>query len=270
MLRALIVDDEAVARRRLSRLLAERDDVEVIGECSGGRAAVERIRELEPDLVLLDVQMPDLDGFEVLKQLDLETWPAIVFVTAYDQYAVRAFDAAAVDYLLKPYTAERLHAAVDRAIRWAASSPGGGADERLRRLIREVVRTEAGTDLTASRDAARPAGGAVLDRFVVRRTGKVEFVRATDVDWIESDGNYVRLHVGQQSHLVRGTISACAERLAPGQFVRVHRRYIVNLERVKELQPWFGGDFMLILTTGHKVRLSRTFRESFMSRMLGD
>ena len=268
-IRALVADDETLARRRLVRLLAERDDVEVVAECRGGHAAVERAKALEPDLLLLDVQMPDLDGFEVAAQLADDPLPAIVFVTAYDQYALRAFESCAVDYVLKPYTPERLHRAVERALRWTRTASPDDDEARLRRLLREVLRSERTAGEPDEPSTVAPAPASMLDRFAVRRTGTVEFVRASDVDWIESDGNYLRLHVGQQHHLVRGTIASCAERLDPARFARVHRRYVVNLDRVKEIQPWFGGDYLVLLHTGHKLRMSRTFREPFMSRMFG-
>lgn len=264
-IRAIVVDDEAVARRRVIRLLSEQEDIEVVAEASGGRAALESIQRLRPDLVFLDVQMPDIDGFEVLRQLESEKLPVIVFVTAYDQYALRAFEASAVDYLLKPYDPDRFSQAVDRAVRWIAADKGQNAeaDERLRSLLREVVRTQQGT--TESVATQSP-----LDRFMVKRQGRAQFIRAEEVDWIESDGNYVRIHVGQASHLVRGTIASCADRLDPRQFVRVHRRYIVNIDRVAEVQPWFGGDYLILLRDGHKLRLSRNFRQHFQSRMLGE
>ena len=261
---AIIADDEAVARRRIARLLAERDDIELVAECSGGAAAVEAINRLKPDLVFLDVQMPDLDGFDVLGTLDLDRLPAVIFVTAYDQYALRAFDASAVDYLLKPYEPDRFTQAVDRALRSVERASAPDADDKLRRLLSEIIRSE---QLPADPGAAAPAGR--LDRFMVKRKDRTQFIRATDVDWIEADGNYVRLHVGAANHLVRGTIAACEARLDPRLFVRTHRRYIVNVERVKEVQPWFGGDYVILLHNGHKLRLSRNFREHFQSRMLG-
>ena len=273
-MRALVVDDEAVARRRVLRLLSEREDVEVVGECSGGQAALEAIGRLRPQLVFLDVQMPDMDGFEVLKQVrDL---PAVIFVTAYDAYALRAFEACAIDYLLKPYEADRFHQAVDRAARWLGAE-STELDERIRRLLREFVQSGAGDG--ASRGASGPAdhegdrldNGADgrLDRFMVKRGGRSTLVKAEEVDWIESEGNYVSLHVGPQSHLVRGTLVTCANRLDPKKFVRIHRRYIVNIDRVKEIQPWFGGDSIIVLHNGHKLRLSRNFREHFHSRVMG-
>jgi two-component system LytT family response regulator len=231
---------------------------------------VEAIDRLRPDLVLLDVQMPDLDGFAVLQQIDPASLPVVVFVTAYDQYALRAFEACAIDYLLKPYEPDRFTQAVDRALQWAARSAPAESeqDERLKRLLREVL----GSQHDVARDAAVASTGGVgrrLDRFLVKRGSRSHFVRAADVDWIESEGNYVNLHVGKQSHLVRGTIAACAERLDPRQFIRIHRRYVVNVDRVKEVQPWFGGDYVILLEDGHKLRLSRNFREHFHSRMLG-
>lgn len=260
---ALVVDDEAVARRRVLRLLGEREEIiTVVGECSGGLAALESIQALEPQLVFLDVQMPDLDGFEVLRRLDLDELPAVIFVTAYDRYALRAFEASAMDYLLKPYTPERFTQALDRALTWIGRNRL--PEERsLKRLLETLVREQ-------QRGESTPAeGGPRLDRFLVKRRGIGQFVRATDVDWIEADGNYIRLHVGGASHLVRGTLASCVGRLDPRQFVRIHRRFIVNIDRVKELQPWFGGDYVIVLQDGRKLRLSRNFREQFQSRMLG-
>ena len=259
--RVVVADDEALARRRIARLLAEREDVEVVAECAGGQAAVEAINRLAPDVVLLDVQMPDLNGFDVIAQLDLDRLPAIVFVTAYDQYALRAFEAAAVDYLLKPYEPERFSQALDRAIRWTESARPD-AEGQLRRL------------LDAIRGDRQPSEGSAtaetrLDRFMVKRRDRTQFIRASDVDWLEADGNYVRLHVGTANHLVRATIASCEERLDPRMFVRTHRRCIENIERVKEVQPWFGGDHVIVLQSGHKLRLSRSYREHFQARMVG-
>ena len=258
-IRTVIVDDEGIARRRLRRLLAPYRDIVIVGECNGGRSAVETIEKEKPELVFLDVQMPDLDGFGVLRELKSTTLPALIFVTAYDQYALRAFEASATDYLLKPYTTQRFTQAVERAMRWIESADRSENDERLKRLMREVLQSHA---------VAPPEGGS-LDRFVAKRQGRTQFVTANEVDWIESDGNYIRLHVGTANHLVRGTIANCEERLDPRQFVRVHRRYIVNMERIREVQPWFGGDYVILLKTGQQVRLSRTYREHFQSRMRG-
>jgi two-component system LytT family response regulator len=257
MIRVVIADDEVVARRRMSRLLASRRDVEVVAECSGGVAALDAIQAAKPDLVLLDVQMPDLDGFDVLRAVSIDPAPAVVFITAFDQYALRAFDAAAIDYILKPYSPDRFHQALDRAIRWI------GSEDHNQQVLRLV------TEIQASRNQApQPAPGRI-DRFMIKQRERVHFVRASDVDWIASEGNYVRLHVGSASHLVRATVASCEERLDPRQFVRTHRRFMVNIERVKEVQPWFAGDAVIILHNGQKVRLSRSYRETFQQRMLG-
>ena len=170
-----------------------------------------------------------------------------------------------MDYLLKPYSAERFTSAVDRALRWVARQ--SVPDERnLKRMLEQLLHGEQGRDVGAGTDTA----AARLDRFLVKRRGIGQFVKAADVDWIEADGNYIRLHVGPANHLVRGTIASCVARLDPRQFVRIHRRFIVNIDRVKELQPWFGGDYIIALRDGKKLRLSRNFREDFQGRMLGE
>ena len=260
--RALIVDDEGLARRRVRRLLSAHKSVEVVGECSGGAAAVEAIAREKPDLLFLDVQMPDLDGFGVLAKVEEDSLPAVIFVTAYDQYALRAFEACAIDYLVKPYAPLRFGQAVDRALRWIDSGKRADNDERLRRLLREVLHGE-------QPDRTTPAESAAFDRFVVKRNERTQFVRAEEVDRIESDGNYIKLHVGTASHVVRSTISACEEQMDPRRFVRVHRRYLVNMDRIKEVQPWFGGDSVIMMQNGQQLRLSRNYREHFQSRMRG-
>lgn len=260
--RALVVDDEGLARRRIRRLLSTHKNVEFTGEFTGGFAAVEAITKDRPDLLFLDVQMPDLDGFAVLDKLKDAELPTVIFVTAYDQYALRAFEANAIDYLLKPYTSQRFNQAVDRAVRWIESSGKTDNDERLRRLLREVLRGE-------TTPAAKPPEPGSVDRFVVKRQDRTQFVRAEDVDWIESDGNYIRLHVGTVSHPIRSTITSCEEQLDPKRFVRVHRRFLVNMNRIKEVQPWFGGDSVIVLQNGQQLRLSRNYREQFQARMRG-
>lgn len=250
-LSVLIVDDEALARRRLRRLLAREADVEIVAESRNGREALADIQAHAPDLVFLDVQMPELDGFGVLESLPAERMPAIIFVTAYDSYAVRAFEVAALDYLLKPFPESRFRAAFQRA-RVALSESGGGAGANAR-VLALLER------LTAN--GRRTSGAGYLQRILVRGNGRVTFVRTADVDWIEAAGNYVRLHVGGDAMLVRTTLAAIAERLDPTEFARVHRSTIVNLDRVREMQPWFSGDSILILRDGSKLRVSRTHRE---------
>jgi two-component system, LytTR family, response regulator len=255
--KVLIADDEPLARRRSARLLRERDDVEIVAQCSGGADAVESIREHEPDLVLLDIQMPDIDGFGVVSEIGTDKMPQVVFVTAYDQHAIRAFDINAVDYIVKPYTSERFHEAVNRAMtRIAARADSTDlANVEEARLLSILERVTA-NDVAGS------------DRIIVRDRDRTRLIRARDVDWVESEANYVRLHIGAASYLIRGNLGKLEEKLAGFGFVRVHRRFLVNVERVTEVQPWFGGDAILVLANNTKVRLSRTFKEPFERRFL--
>ena len=240
-LRALIVDDEPVARRRLRALLESEGRVEVIGECEDGAAAIDDIRRSRPDVVFLDVQMSGLDGFDVVDALEPAEQPAIVFVTAYDRYAVRAFDVHAVDYLLKPF---------ERA--------------RLRKTLGRLE------TLNDARDAARRVHAAVesvraqqpLRRVLVKSGGKVYAVRLDDVDSIQSAGHYLEMHSGSATHLVRGSIGAIETRLDPARFARIHRSVIVNVDRIRELQPAFHGEFVVILHSGRRLRCSRTYADA--------
>lgn len=242
-LRVLIVDDEPLARQRLVGLL-EGHDVEIAGECGDGLAAVAAIEAQAPDLLFLDVHMPKLDGFGVLEAIAPERMPVTVFVTAYDQYALRAFEVHALDYLLKPFDRERFERTLERA---RLEIERARASERTLKLA----------GLLADLQAARPKA---LDRLVVRANGRVFFLRAGDVDWIEAAANYVDLHVGNEVHLIRETINELAARLDPATFLRIHRSIIVNLDRVKEIQPWFNRSYVLVLRDGTQLRSSRAYR----------
>lgn len=242
-LRVLIVDDESLARERLRRLIERQTDITIIGECGDGVSALECIRRDRPQVVLLDVQMPELDGLEVVQQLEPHLRPVIIFVTAHDRYAVQAFEVQAVDYLLKPVDEGRLAAAIQRAR--AQCQPGAGPEwaERLNRLLGEL-RPEAKSQ----------------DRLAVKTDGRVVFVKYSELDWIEASDNYVELHVGTTCHLLRETLSNLSERLPSDQFLRISRSVIVNLDRVKELQPLFHGEYCIQLRDGTKVTLTRTYR----------
>jgi two-component system LytT family response regulator len=253
---AIVADDESVARRRLVRMLEESGRVSVVAACAGGRDAVERVVSLRPDLLFLDVQMPDLDGFQVVEAIAGRVSPAIVFVTAYDQYALLAFDVHAVDYLLKPFDAARFEDALGRAIDRATSRrSGSGDDDHLRALLADYL------------SKARSPQAEYLDRVAVKHDGTLRIVRTTDVDWWEADGNYVRLHAAASSFLVRSTMAAIEAQLDPRLFIRVHRRYVVNVDRIVEVQPWFAGDAVAVLRNGAKVRVSRTYRERLHTRL---
>ncbi len=240
LLRALIVDDEDLARQRIRHLLRKEPDVEIVGECAHGVEAVRAIESLSPDLVFLDIQMPELDGFGVIEAVGADRMPATLFVTAFDQHALRAFEVHALDYLLKPFDPERFRAALDRARRWCAT--GGRPD--LEGLL-EGVRRE------------RPW----LDRILVRQGDRHVLLRCSQIQWIEAEDNYVRLHVEGTSHLLRQTLTGLLQRLDPAQFRRIHRSAIVNLDFIRELQPWTSGDHLVLMRDGTKLTLSRTFRD---------
>ena len=231
-LRVLLVDDEPPARRRMRRMLAAEPDVEVVGECGTGGEAVQQVRSLEPDLVLLDVQMPGGDGFEVVEQLGAAVLPLVVFVTAYDEYAIRAFDAAALDYLVKPVRRPRLRTAIARA------------RERVGRV--------------------EPAPRS--DRLLIDRGRHMDVLAVDDIDWIEAADNHVVVHVGKEAHRFRRTMEQTLERLPADRFVRAHRSTIVNLNRVRQVHDWFGGH-LLVLADGTKLPTGRQYREAVMQRL---
>jgi len=250
-IRTLIVDDEPLARERLRSLLAAEPDIEVLGECADGREAVAAIDRDAPDLVFLDIQMPELDGFEVLAAIEPAKPPVVVFVTAYSQHALRAFEVHALDYLLKPFDRERFQTTLARVRAQCQRSQGGELTQQLSALLADL------------RPETKPA-----DRLVVKAAGRVLFLKTLDIDWIEAADNYVNLHVGKESHLLRGTMASIETRLDPAQFLRISRSTIVNVERIKELQPMFHGDYSVILRNGTRLSLSRGYRDK-LQQLLG-
>ena len=263
-LRALIVDDEPIARRRIARLVRAEPDIEIVGECGSGKEAVAALRAQPVDLLFLDVQMPDCDGFGVLAAVGAERLPTVVFITAYDEYAIRAFEVHAVDYVLKPVQADRFHAAVAHARDQIAQATTAQSGRRLRALLEQAL---------ADREPALPPvgddppGSRHLERITVRRDGKVVFVKTTDVDWFGAEGNYVRLHVGKVTHVIRQTMQALERQLPRRRFARIHRATIVNLDSVRELQPWFAGDSLVILRDGTQLKVTRTYRAALEARL---
>jgi len=242
-LRVLVADDEAPARQRLIDLLHKDAQVEAVLEAGDGQAAVEMIEREAPDLVFLDVQMPQLDGLGVVRVIGPDAMPLTVFVTAYDQHAIKAFEANALDYLLKPFSDERLEAALCRA--------KARHDERsMREFGRNVLRMM----------SAGPASGRYLDRLVVKSGGTTRFLRVADIDWIEGAGVYVNLHVSGKELLYRAALNELADCLDPLRFVRVHRSAIVNIDSILELQPISHGEFEIVMKDGHRSRVSRTYR----------
>lgn len=246
-IRTLIVDDEPLARERVKRFLRDEPDIEIIGESGDGLAAISAIKAEKPDLVFLDIQMPEKTGFEVMAALKRRSLPTIIFVTAYDQYALQAFDVHALDYLLKPFTRERIHKAVGRAREQIESRRGGAIDERLLALISDIRNEKK-----------------YLERLVVKSTGRVFFLRTDEIDWIEAAGNYVKLHSGRESHMIRETMNGIEAKLDPDKFLRIHRSTVVHIDRIKELHPMFSGDYAVILRDGTELSLSRNYRERFL------
>lgn len=249
-IRILVVDDEEPARQRLVDLLAKDEQVGTVLEAPNGKAAVEMIEREAPDLVFLDVQMPELDGLQVIETVGPAAMPLTVFVTAYDQHAIRAFEANALDYLLKPFSDERLETALARA-------KARHSERNLQEFGQRVLRML----------AARPPAGRYLDRLVVKSAGSTRFVRVPDIDWIEGAGVYVNLHVGGKELLYRSALNELAGSLDPMRFVRVHRSAIVNIDSIVELQPISHGEFEIVLKDGHRSRVSRTYRAELEKRL---
>jgi two-component system LytT family response regulator len=279
-LRVLIVDDEPLARDCMRLALRDAAGVTIVAECGDGASAVDAIRRHSPDVVFLDVQMPGLDGFGVLERIDSGTIPVVVFVTAFDSHAIRAFEVNALDYVLKPFPDERLLAALDRARTTIHERRHGELGRRLAAFVQDwqagaigrgaeasgstptsgspnADTTDFGGDDDRGVAETRSGKGSYIGRFAVRADGRVRFVAAADVDWIEADGNYMVLHVGETRHRLRASLGGLTEGLNPKRFVRIHRSVIVNVERIREVQPWFGGDYIAILHTGAKLRVSR-------------
>jgi len=247
-IKTLIVDDEPLARERIRRMLQDEKDIAIVGECVGGLEAVEAIERLTPDLVFLDIQMPQMNGFEVLQSIELPNVPVIIFVTAFDQYALKAFEFHALDYLLKPFSKDRLRAALNRAREQIEISQPNTVDERLTALLNDLK-----------------SENKYLERLLLKSSGRIYFVKTDEVDWIESAGNYAKLHVGRETHLLRETMSGLEESLNPENFLRIHRSCIVNIDRVKELHPLFSGDYMVIMHDKRELTLSRNYRDRLLN-----
>jgi two-component system, LytTR family, response regulator len=251
-IRAIIVDDEPLAREGVRMHLETAADVESVGEAESGEEAVVLIETERPDLMFLDVQMPGLDGFGVLDAVGAATMPVTVFATAYDEFALRAFDAHAIDYILKPYDAERFHKALDRARMHIAGRRRAEMDQRLGSLLNELR-----------------SRGQYTERLVVRSGGRIVILRVAEVDWVEAASNYVRLHAGNREYLLRETMTALEAKLNPAEFVRIHRSTIVRVDRIRELEPLFQGDYVVILEDGTRLTSSRGYRERLQELLQG-
>lgn len=252
-IRALIVDDEPVARRGIRLSLQGEKDVEIIGECGDGLEALAAIREHQPDLVFLDVQMPLLDGFGVVEALGTERLPAIVFVTAYDEHAIRAFETGALDYLLKPFERERFQKTLARVRRQILNPDSDDFNRRLDALLQ---------NFTAGR---RGGQSQPLERITIKEAGRIFFLGVSEIDWIETQGNYLKLHAGGESHLLRETMDGIEGKLDATRFLRIRRSTLVRVERIKELQPLFNGEYTIVLQDGTRLSSSRRYRKNLDS-----
>jgi two-component system LytT family response regulator len=245
-LRTILIDDEPLAIQKIRLFLKKVDGVEIVGACMNGQQAVLSIREHAPDLIFLDIQMPEMDGFAVLRELSDDEMPGVIFVTAYDEFALKAFEVHALDYLLKPFDFKRFAEALDHA-RERLNPPASDAVQTQLRSLLDVV----------SRSAH------ATDRMIIKSEGKVIFVRKDDIDWLEAAGNYIKLHCGAETHLLRETMNDMYAQLDTSKFIRIHRGTIVNIERIREMHPWFNGEYKVMLTTNTQVIMSRGCHEQF-------
>jgi two-component system, LytTR family, response regulator len=243
--RCLVIDDEPLSRDLLRRFVSEEPQLQLVGEAATGEAALRLIAESKPDLLFLDVQMPEMSGFDVLDALPRGSIPVTVFVTAYDTYAMRAFDAQALDYLLKPFDRERFHRSVLAAVERIGSDRKARYAEKLEKMLAERKGK----------------------RILIRSDGRLIPVRAADIHWVEAEGNYVRVHIGKSEHLIRATLREFAEKLPSSSFVRIHRSALVNVAQVSEVEPWYTGEYVVRLLTGRELTLSRTYRDAFFEAL---
>lgn len=253
----IIVDDEPLARRNLRVLLEKDPQIEILSECRNGHEAVKAINALSPDLIFLDIQMPEMDGFDVLARVGPEHIQAIIFVTAFDQYALKAFEVHALDYLLKPFDDERFARALERAKSQIAAREIDKLSNRLLALLED-------------RKSEHKAPGdrqSYLTRLMIKASNRMMLLKVDEIDFIEADGNYAKLHAGRKTHLLREKMSDLEGRLDPAKFVRIHRSIIVNLERIKEMHPHVNGDYIVVLDDGRQLRLSRSRREQVEARL---
>ena len=262
-IKTLIVDDEPLARETLRLLLEDVEEITILGECKNGQEAVDALQKEDFDLVFLDIQMPEMNGFEVIEAVGTEKMPVVIFVTAYDQYALQAFEARALDYLLKPFDDERFEQALNRAF------------ERIHQRQVGVLSTKL-VDLIQSQSSEghvevhnEPAVGSHLERIMIKERGSIFFIKVEEIDWVEAAGDYVSIHVGAKSHLLRETMSGLIKKLDPRQFVRIHRSSIVKVDSIRELKPYFHGDYIVILKSGKELKLSRRYWDQ-VEKVLGN
>jgi len=253
----IIIDDEPLARRNLRVLLEHDPQIEIVDECRNGHEAVKAINAHSPDLIFLDIQMPEMDGFDVLARVGPEHIQAIIFVTAFDRYALKAFEVHALDYLLKPFDDDRFRRALERAKSQIAAREIDKLSQRLLALLEDRK-----SDRKSSSEQQT-----YLTRLMIKAANRMMLLKVNEIDFIEADGNYAKLHLGRKTHLLREKMSELEGRLDPAKFVRIHRSVIVNIDRIKEMQPHFNGDYIIVLDDGRQLRLSRSRREQLEARL---
>lgn len=246
-IKTLIVDDEALARRRIKKLLTTRSGIEITAECNNGRDAIAAIEQLQPDLVFLDIQMPEIGGFEVIERLDVKNLPVVVFVTAHDSYAVKAFDVNAVDYILKPFDDERFYHALDRACAMIEQKETGAWAKRVFNMLSGMQTSPASN---------------YLDRIVIKSSGRIHFASTDTIDWIEASGKYLDIHAGKDVHRIREAMNDLEAKLDPKKFLRIHRSYIIHIGRIREMQTWHKGEYVVILNNDTKLVTGRGYRDN--------
>jgi two-component system, LytTR family, response regulator len=260
-IRALIVDDESLAREALLVMLSDDPEIEEIAECRNGKEAVKVIREQSPDVVFLDIQMPEMDGFQVVEEVGAMRMPVTVFVTAYDKHALRAFEAHALDYLLKPFDHDRFNTALQRAKTFVRQQKLGEISESLFAMLQDMkLKTGKSSSETDNRKPERAAHKEPIDRVVIKSGSRIYFLKIEEIDWVEGAGDYLSLHNGSQTHLIRETMGNFHAKLDSQKFLRIHRSTIVNIERIKDIRPLFKGEYVITLTSGRRLKSSRGYR----------
>ncbi len=252
-MKTLIIDDEKKAREGIKLLLAGDPQVDLIGEAKDGKEAIDKISSMNPDLIFLDIQMPGINGFDVLGSISEQDWPIVIFSTAYDQYALKAFEVSALDYLLKPYSQERFQKALDRAKASFDDKKNSSIQERIKSLLKEYQRDQNGNDLIHSNSDADT-------RLIVKSNGKIHFLHVKDIFWIDAMDSYVKIHLSDHTHIVKSTLKTVVNKYKA--FVQIHKSHLVNLQRIQYLESYFNGDFYVILENGEKVRGSRNFKKN--------
>lgn len=265
-IRALVVDDESLAREALQVMLDDDSEIEVVAECRNGQEAAAAIREKSPDIVFLDIQMPEMDGFQVIEEVGLERMPVTVFVTAFDKHALRAFEARALDYLLKPFDHDRFDSALYRAKTLVRQQKLGEISESLFALMNDL-KLKIGETVSETNNGKfeKETRKNPLNRVVIKSSGRIYFLKIEELDWVESTGNYLNLHSGSRTHLIRETMGDFHAKLDLRKFLRIHRSTIVNIERIKDIQPLFKGEYVITLTNGKRLKASRGYRGEIQS-----